>query len=179
MTMQGRPERDEAAKYYDTYIDRVPGEDVLGVIEAQVGEMELLLSGITEDGSLYRYAEAKWSIRQVLSHVSDTERVFLFRAFWFARGLDTPLPTFDQDTAADAACADESSWASHVEDFRSVRRSTLSFFRNLPADAWTRRGVASGYPVSVRAAAYILAGHLAHHAAILRERYLGVPGLGA
>lgn len=169
--MTGRPARDEAATYYFTYIDRVPGDDVVGVMESQLEEMSFLL-GISEEASLHRYAPDKWSIREVLSHINDTERVFLFRAFWFARGFDTPLPSFDQEIAIGSAHADEVPWASHVEEFRTTRLASLSFFRNLPHLAWPRAGVASGNPFTVRALAYVLAGHTAHHVAILRERYL-------
>ena len=98
--------------------------------------------------------------------------MFLYRALWFARGFDTPLPGFDQNVAVPAAAADQFSWASHVEEFRAVRAATLAFFRNLPEDAWSRTGIASGNPVTVRALAYIIAGHVAHHIAILQERYL-------
>jgi hypothetical protein len=170
--MQGRPEPQEAAPYYFRYIDQVQSEDVLGALETQLDEMLALLGGITEDRSLHRYAPDKWSIRQALNHVTDTERVFVFRAFWFGRGFAGPLASFDQEISAGAARADEVSWARHVEEFRSVRQATLTFFRDLPAEAWTRSGVASDHPVTVRALAYITAGHAAHHAAILRERYL-------
>jgi DinB family protein len=170
--MQGRPEPQEAAHYYFRYIDQVQSEDVLGALETQLDEMLALLEGITEDRSLHRYAPDKWSLRQVLNHVADTERVFVFRAFWFGRGFDGPLAGFEQEISAGAARADEISWARHVEEFRSVRQATLTFFRNLPAEAWTRSGVASDNPVTVRALAYITAGHAAHHLAILRERYL-------
>jgi hypothetical protein len=108
----------------------------------------------------------------VINHVNDTERVFLFRALWFARGFDSPLPSFDEKISAAAACADEFPWASHVEEFRGSRLSTLAFFRNLPAEAWRRSGTASGMLFTVNALAYIAAGHLAHHLTILRERYL-------
>ncbi len=108
----------------------------------------------------------------MLSYVNDSERTFLFRAFWFARGFESALPSFDQDVCAGAARADEFSWARHVEEFLEVRSSTVAFFRNLPAEAWMRTGVASGNPFTVRALAYILAGHVAHHRAILQERYL-------
>ena len=122
-------------------------------------------------GPLFRYAPEKWSIRRVLNHVNDTERLFVFRAFWFARGFDSALPAFDQDAGSAAAGADGVSWARHVEEFRAIRAATVSFFGNLPAEAWTRRGIASDNPVSVRALAYITAGHLQHHMAVLRERY--------
>jgi hypothetical protein len=170
--MQGRPEPQEAAQYYFRYIDQAQGDDVLGLLQSQLDETLALLDGIGEERSLHRYAPEKWSIRQVLNHVSDTERVFVFRAFWFGRGFAGPLAGFDQDVSAGAAGAGEVSWARHVEEFRAVRLATLAFFRNLPAEAWTRSGVASDNPVTVRALAYITAGHLAHHTAILRERYL-------
>jgi DinB family protein len=168
----GRPGADEAAAYYFRYIDQVPGDDVVGLLAAQLEETMPLLSGISEERSLHRYAPEKWSIRQVLNHVSDGERVFVYRALWFARGFDTPLPSFEQEISAAGAKADEVPWTRHVEEFHGVRLATLSFFRNLPAEAWDRSGVASGNPFTVRALAYIVAGHLAHHTAILRERYL-------
>jgi hypothetical protein len=170
--MKGRPGEGEAAPYYFRYIDLVPEGDVLARLEAQLDETMALVGDVSEEKSLQRYAPEKWSIRQVLSHVTDAERVFLFRAFWFARGFDTALPSFDENAGAVAADADRFPWASHVEDFRAARLSTLAFFRNLPPAAWMARGVASDNPVTVRALAYILAGHLAHHTAVLRERYL-------
>jgi hypothetical protein len=176
--MTGRPAPNEAAPYYFTYIDRITSDDVLGELEAQLDPALRLAAGISEERSLYSYAPGKWSMRQLLNHVSDTERVFLYRALWFARGFDTPLPTFDQDVAVPAAAADQFSWASHVEEFRAVRAATLAFFRNLPPEAWSRSGVASGNPVTVRALAYIIGGHTAHHIAILQERYLLATSFG-
>jgi hypothetical protein len=104
--------------------------------------------------------------------VNDTERLFVFRAMWFARGFDSPLPSFDQEVAVSTAGADERPLRSHVEEFRAIRAATLAFFRNLPAAAWSRRGVASDNPFTVRALAYIAAGHVAHHNRVLREHYL-------
>ncbi len=170
--MSERPARDEAADYYFTYIDQVPDGDICATLEAQAVETLATFANVSEDGSRHRYGPGKWSIREVLGHVNDTERLFLSRAFWFARGFDTPLPSFDQNVAVAAAAADERSLSSHVEEFRAVRASTLAFFRNLPADAWTRRGTASGNPFTVRALAYLAAGHVVHHLAIVRERYL-------
>ncbi|HEX9941129.1 MAG TPA: DinB family protein [Thermoanaerobaculia bacterium] len=167
-----RPESNEAAPYYFKYIDRIHSDDIVGLLATQLDETLAFLPGISEEKSLHRYAPEKWSIRQVLNHVSDSERVFLFRALWFARGFDSPLPSFDEKISAGAARADEFSWAGHVEEFRGVRLATLAFFRNLPAEAWMRSGMASGNPFTVRALAYIVAGHLAHHLAILEERYL-------
>jgi hypothetical protein len=170
--MPGRPESHEAAPYYFTYIDRIPNDDIVAVIGAQMEETLPFLLAISEEQSLHRYAPEKWSVRQVLSHINDTERLFVYRAFWFARGFDSPLPSFDQNVCANAANADEISWARHVEEFRGIRLASLAFFQNLPPAAWMRSGIASGNPFTVRALAYLLAGHLAHHAAILKERYL-------
>ncbi|MEZ5317372.1 MAG: DinB family protein [Vicinamibacterales bacterium] len=168
------PDRTEAAEYYFTYIDLVrlgPGQDVRDVLAAQRDELLAAFAGISEERSRHRYAPGKWSIREVLNHINDTERVFGFRAFWFGRGFDAPMPGFDQDPAVQASGAADRSWASHVEEFRAVRESTIALFRNLPADAWSRRGVASGHPVTVRALAFMVAGHAAHHRRILDERY--------
>jgi hypothetical protein len=170
--MIGLPQPAEAAPYYFTYIDRITSEDVIGVLQTQLEEIMPFLAGISEMKSLHRYAPEKWSIRQVLNHVTDTERAFVFRALWFGRKFDTPLPSFDQDIAADGARADEVPWANHVDEFRAVRQATIAFFQNLPAEAWMRTGIASGKSFTVRALAYITAGHLAHHRAILEERYL-------
>lgn len=166
------PDRTEAAPYYFTYIDQVPEGDINEVLGEQLPETLSFLQGISEERSLYRYAPDKWSIRQVLNHVSDAERLFVSRAFWFARGFETPLPSFDQEVAAASAAADERSWSRHIEEFRAVREATLTFFQSLPADAWSRRGTASDSPFTVRALAFIVAGHLAHHLRILQERYL-------
>ena len=170
--MTGRPAPTEAAPYYSTYINRIANDDIVAALDAQRHTALSVIANISEEKSLHRYAPGKWSIRQLLNHVNDTERVFLYRALWFARGFDTPLPGFDQDIAVPHAAADQFSWASQVADFNAVRAATLAFFHNLPQDAWSRTGIASGSPVSVRALAYIIAGHVAHHIAILEERYL-------
>lgn len=172
MSQLSRPDPSEAAKYYFTYIDQVPAGDILEILDAQSVRFRAVLEGIGESQSSLRYAPDKWSIRQVISHVNDCERVFVFRAFWFARGFDLPLPSFDQDVAVTFAGADERSWASHLEEFATVRAATMTFFRSLPEGAEKRSGIASGNPFSVRALAYIIAGHVAHHEKILRERYL-------
>lgn len=170
--MIGRPLESEAAPYYFTYINQVPGDDPLRVIADQLEESAAFFSGISEEKSLHRYAPEKWSIRQMLNHVTDAERVFALRALWFARGFESPLPGFDQSIAASAAEADSIAWAAHIEEFRRVRHSTISLFSNLPAAAWMRAGMASDNPFTVRALAYIIAGHLTHHIAVLRQRYM-------
>jgi DinB superfamily len=170
--MVGRPQLDEAAAYYFTYIDQTVGDDPVALSERQLAESLAVLEAISEDHSLHRYAPGKWSMRQVLSHISDTERVTAFRAFWFARGFETALPSFEQQVAASAVDADRLSWATHVEEFRRVRLSTISLLRNMPVDAWRRGGIASDNYFTVRALAFIIAGHAAHHIRVLQERYL-------
>jgi len=170
--MIGRPQPNEVAPYYFTYIDQVPGDDPLRAIETQLDEYEPLLAGISEEKSLYRYGPDKWSIRQTLNHLSDTERVFVMRALWFARGFETPLPSYEQEIASAGAKADAISWAAHLEEFERVRLATISFFRNLPEESWMRTGVASGNPFTVRALSFMVSGHVIHHVKILRERYL-------
>jgi uncharacterized damage-inducible protein DinB len=166
------PDRTEASPYYFSYIDQVSAGDIRDILEAQSGEALAQLQSISDEQSRHRYAPDKWSIRQVLSHLNDAERLFVSRAFWFARGFDSPLPSFDQHVAMSAAGADDRAWSSHIDEFRAVRAATVTFFRTLPADAWGRRGVASGNTFTVRALAYIAAGHVTHHLRILRERYL-------
>jgi hypothetical protein len=170
--MTTRPDRDEAAPYYFTYIDRVPDGDVLELLRAQESEVVALAAGIAEARAGHRYAPDKWSIREVLGHLNDCERLFVGRAFWFARGFDTPLPSFDQNVAIANAGADARSWASLVGEFRAVRAASLAFFESLPAEAWSRRGVASDNPFTVRALAFMTVGHVTHHLDILRQRYL-------
>jgi hypothetical protein len=171
LAMPGRPQAGEAAPYYSKYIDRIPEEDVLGVLQGQLEETVRYLEGISEERSRHRYQPDKWSVRQVLSHVNDTERVFAFRAFWFARGFTSALPDYDQDVCGRGARADEVPWARHVQEFRAVRAATIDLFRNLPPEAWSRQGVASGNSFTVRALAYIVAGHVAHHLAVMWARY--------
>lgn len=174
--MVGIPQRHEAAPYYFTYIDRITNPDIGRELEIQSGEALNFFRDISEEKSLYRYAADKWSIRQVLNHINDAERTFAFRALWFARHFEEPLPSFDQNVSVNAAKGDDYSWASHLEDFRAVRQATLSLFGNLPPEAWARKGIASGNPFTVRALAYVIAGHLVHHRSIIETRYLGRAG---
>lgn len=170
--MTSRPDRNEAADYYYTYIDQVGGGDIRDIIDTQGSEAISLLRRLDESRSGHRYAPDKWTIGEVVSHLNDTERLFVFRALWFARGFDTPLPSFDQHVALASAGAGERSWSSLVDEFAAIRAATSAFFRYLPADAWMRRGTASGFEFTVRALAYITAGHVTHHVRILNERYL-------
>jgi len=168
----GRPDRSEAGEYYFTYIDRIQEDDICAVLEAQHVSTLGALRAVTDAASKHRYAPGKWSLREVLGHLNDTERLFVLRAFWFARGFDSPLPSFDQNVAMAASAADARSWSGLIEEFDAVRRGSITFFRSLPAEAWMRRGVASGSPFTVRALAYVGAGHVDHHMVIVRDRYL-------
>ncbi len=141
-------------------------------VESQLDECLQLLSTIPEDKSLHRYAAEKWSIRQVLNHLSDTERALAFRALWFARGFDTSLPSYDQNIAAAGAQADAIPWSSNVEEFKRIRLATISLFRNFPAQAWMRAGIASDSRFTGRALPFIIAGHVTHHFKIVRQKYL-------
>jgi DinB superfamily len=170
--MIGRPAPGDIDPYYFPYIDKVKGDDCLSAMAGQLGTSLSLFAQISEEKSSYRYAPDKWSLRQVLNHITDTERVFVQRAFWFARGFETPLPGFDQEVAAAASEADRLPWAAHIKEFRSVRLSTIDFFRSLPPAAWARRGTASGKPFTVLALGFLVPGHLTHHLERVRERYL-------
>jgi hypothetical protein len=170
--MTTRPGHDEAAEYYSKYINQVPDGDIVETLERQGRETVALLRGISEDASRHSYAAGKWTIRQVQCHVNDCERLFVFRAMWFARGLESPRPSFDQDVAVEGAGADERSWASLVAEFDALRAASIEFFRTLPREAWQRKGIASNNPFTVRALAWITAGHVAHHNAGLLANYL-------
>ena len=167
-----RPQNIEAADYYFKYIDLVTSDDVVLAFKDQMDETVRFLEGISEEQSLKAYAPGKWTIREVLNHLSDGERLFLSRAFWFARGFQDPMPSFDQEVAVQHAHANDTSWAKLVEEFKTVRAATITFFETLPDEAWSRSGVASDNPVTVRALAYIIAGHLTHHVNVLNEKYL-------
>jgi DinB superfamily len=170
--MRGRPEKSEAAAFYWKYIDRVMFDDPMRALVQQLGEAMELCAGVSEERSMHRYEPDKWSMRQALNHITDTERAFCYRALWFGRGFAAPLESFDDKVASQGAEADCVSWDGHMEEFRQVRLATISLFRNMPEAAWTRSGVASGNLITVRALAFLCAGHAEHHLAILRERYL-------
>ncbi len=170
--MIGRPQPAEAGEYYWKYINCVPGDDALSVMEAQLEEVQRVFGTISDEKSLYAYAPGKWTIRQMLNHVTDTERAFAFRALWFARGFASPLPSYDQELAASGASANAIGWSEHLAEFHNVRLATISLFRNMPPHAWTRTGIASDTRFSVLAMAYIIAGHVNYHIGVLRDRYL-------
>jgi uncharacterized protein (TIGR03083 family) len=171
-TAPARPEAGEYASYYEKYVALVPDGDVVKTLERQTAETTALLRSLTEERAASRYEAGKWSVKEVVGHITDAERVFAYRALCFARGERTPLPSFDQDDYMRDANFDARTLSSLVEEYESVRSATLTLLRSLDADAWQRRGTASNNEVSVRALAHIIAGHELHHVKILRERYL-------
>ena len=173
--MPGRVERpgdDEYAPYYGRYISLVPEGDLARTLEAQLGETVAMLSGVPESRGDFRYAPDKWSIKEIVGHISDAERVFSYRMLRIARGDTTPLASFEQDDYVRTGRFERRTLADLVAELRAVRESTLALLRSLDAEALARRGTASNNPVSARALAYIIAGHERHHQLILRERYM-------
>jgi hypothetical protein len=166
-----RPEAGEYAPYYDRYISMIEGEDILGTLDRQRREMMLLLSGRDDEDGDFRYAPEKWNAKEVLGHVCDTERAFAYRALRFSRADATPVEGFEQDDYVRNGPFAQRPLADLVEDFIAVRRATLSLLRSLDESAWSRRGIANKNEVSVRALAYIIAGHELHHRRILEEKY--------
>lgn len=166
-----RPGPGENAPYYDTYIREVPDGDVLARLAAQNRALLAGLAGLPEERALFRYAPGKWSVKEVIGHLVDAERVFAYRALRFARADATPLPGFDENAWVPAAAFDARPLASLLDEYAAVRAATLAFFRGLEPAAFARLGTANGNPMSVRAAAWVLAGHERHHAGVLGERY--------
>jgi len=168
-----KPQPGEFAAYYSRYIDLVPDGDVLGTLATQIHGTVTTLQGISDGDSLKRYAPDKWSVREVVGHMIDTERIMAYRALRFARNDQTPLPGFEQNDYVPPGKFDSRPWAGLIAEFEAVRQSNLPMFRGFDQEAWRRQGVASNNPLTVRALAYIIAGHERHHMRILREKYLG------
>jgi hypothetical protein len=166
-----RPQPGEYAPYYERYISLVQGEDILNTLDQQRRDTMTLLCGRDEEDGDFRYAPGKWSAKEVLGHVCDTERVFAYRAMRFSRADATPLEGFEQDDYVRNGPFARSSLADLIEDFIAVRRATLSLLRYIDEAAWTRRGIANKNEVTVRGLAYIIAGHELHHRGILEEKY--------
>ena len=167
-----RPETSEYPTYCEGYVSRVPDGDIVGTLGKQLEETLTLIHGIPEARGGFRYAEGKWSIKELIGHVIDSERVFAYRALRFGRGDATPLSGFEQDDYVRGADFDKRSLDDLASEYEHVRRATISLFANLDATAWNRRGTANNNEVSVRGLAYIVAGHERHHLEILRTRYL-------
>jgi hypothetical protein len=165
-----RPEASEYARSYENYIRLVPEEDVVEAMRSELARTLEVLRAVPEDESLRRHPPYSWSIRQVVGHLSDSERVFGYRALRFARGDATPLPGFDENVYAAAAQSDRIALSDLADEFEGLRRSHLGLFAGLPEDAWDRRGVANQAEISVRALAYAVVGHERHHMGIVRKR---------
>ena len=170
-----RPAKSEHVDYFSRYIDLVPDGDVLETLATQIDETQALLASVPAERENYSYAPGKWSIREVVGHLIDTERVFMLRALWFARAGGGELPSMEQDEWADASNAGERPLAELREEWVRLRADTLALLRGFPDEAWSRVGVASGKPMSVRACAWNIAGHELWHRRGLQRDY----GIGA
>ncbi len=173
--MNARPAPDEFAPFYAGYVALVPETDILAVLRQQQADIAQCAGAIPARHEDFRYAPGKWSIREVFGHLIDAERVFAFRAFSFSRGEAAPLPPFDENAYVERSRYHERPLADLAAELRALREAHLAFLAWLDDGAWSRVGTASGRPVSVRALAFIMAGHIRHHVNILRERY----GVGA
>jgi DinB superfamily len=169
--LQTRPQPGEYASYYEKYISLVSSDDILGTLEAQRLQMAQLLAGRSERDGNFRYAPDKWTVKEVIGHVSDCERMFAYRALRISRGDRTPMEGFEQDDYVRNGSFGERTLADLALEFDAVRNSTLALFRSLPDEAWQRQGIANKNEVSVRALAFIAAGHELHHRRILVEKY--------
>jgi len=165
-----RPDSSEYALPYEKYISLVPEDDVLEAMSAELVAPLSFLAGVPESEACVCHSPYTWTIKQVVGHLIDCERVFGYRALRFARGDSTPLPGFDENDYANAAHHDGIPLADLVAEYATLRRSHIAFFEHLPEEAWQCRGTANNAAVSVRALAYILVGHERHHAAIMRKR---------
>ena len=170
-TLRARPEASEYAPFYHGYVEAVPEGDIVALLRSGGQELLEAIGRIPEDRGGFRYGPQKWSIREVLGHLIDAERIFAYRALRVGRGDHTPLASFDENEYVKTAGSDARTIADLVREFGAVREATVLLFESLPEEAWGQRGVASGKDVSLRALAYITAGHARHHLRILRERY--------
>jgi DinB family protein len=166
-----RPAPDEYAPFFAGYVSLVPEPDALAVLRAQPGEIERLARAVPTERETYRYAPGKWSVREILGHIGDAERVFGYRAFCISRGDHTPLPGFDENTYVAESAYDARSAAALAADFALLRAANLAVLDRLDEARFGRIGNANGKPVSVRALAFIMAGHVRHHLGVLKARY--------
>ena len=166
-----KPERGEYIPYAEKYVALIPDGDILAQLEQQRRDLVLMLSCRSEEEGDFRYAPDKWTAKEILGHINDTERIFVYRALRIARGDKTPLPGFEQDDYVRESGHGRLAFSDLIEDFIAVRRASVSFFRSLPEAAWMRRGIANNHEFTVRAFAYMVAGHELHHTKILNEKY--------
>ncbi len=167
----GRPEPDEIPSPWVGYIKRVPELDPVLACAAQIEETANLLRPLSDADAMYRYDRGKWSIKEVVGHLCDIERIMAYRTLRIARGDLTPLPGFDENAYVPVGKFDNRSLADLVGELRTARAATLALLRTFDTDAWLRRGTANGKPVSVRALAFMIPGHERHHVEILKTRY--------
>jgi hypothetical protein len=172
MKQIARPAPDEYASFYARYLDYLPREaDVIDTLRAQLQTVPAAVAPAGATGASFRYADGKWSIREVIGHLTDAERIFTYRLLRVARGDQTPLPGFDENEYVAAADFEQRSFSDVIEEWTAVRRATLALADGISAAAWERRGTANDTPVSARAILYIIAGHTEHHLSVLRTRY--------
>lgn len=167
-----KPQTNEYAAYYEKYVSLVPDGNIVDILEQQLEKTLAVFAEISEDKGNHRYAPDKWSVKELLGHVSDTERIFAYRLLRFARNDKNELTGFEQDGYITNAGFDNCQLSDLVREFEYIRKSSIALLQHLPEEAWLRSGVASENEVSVRALAYIIAGHELHHLKILSERYL-------
>jgi hypothetical protein len=167
-----RPEPGEYLDYYDRYISQIAEDDLTAVLAAQPTELQDIFTPLSEDEALFSYEPGKWTMKEVVGHIIDGERIFAYRALRISRGDTTPLEGFEQDDYIEYGRANERAIADLLEEFKLLRRANMLMFNHMNNDDLLRMGTASGSPVSVRALAFIMAGHLRHHMNILRDRYL-------
>lgn len=167
-----RPEPNEYDRYYETYVSLVEETDIIVAMQNQLNELEKLFDEISEEKSLQAYAPGKWTIKELLGHLTDGERIFAYRALRISRADQTPIEGFEQDGYIENSNFNAAKLTDLTEELILSRKANLILFKNLTDEAWTRTGTASDVPVSVRALAYIMVGHIRHHLNILRERYM-------
>lgn len=167
-----RPGPGETAPYHALYVDKVPTGNLLTLYAAQLAEVEKLLRPLSDAKAATAYAPGKWTIKEVIGHLSDAERVFSYRAMRAARADATPLPGFDENAWVPPGRFNDRTLASLLDEWVAVRKASIALFTDLPQESVTRKGQASGYDVSVQGVAYVIHGHVAHHLGVLRERYL-------
>jgi hypothetical protein len=172
MEMEKRPEINEYAPYYSTYVGQVPEGDLLHILEQQLKETSILLKGISDSQGHFKYGPNKWSIKEVIGHMADTEKIMCYRLLCIARGERASLPGFNENEYVVNADFNKQSVPALLESLDIARKSTLQLLKSLEPEAWLRRGTANGYDITVRALGYIMAGHELHHRQILNERYL-------
>lgn len=166
-----RPAESDYAPAHAGYVALVPEDDIMSVMEQQSSEMQKVLSSLDEARAAYRYADGKWSVKEVVGHVGDAERIVGYRALAVARGEQHPLPGFDENAYVENASFDDWKLGDLAEEYALARRVNIVFFKNLRAEAWERSGIANNARVSVRGLAYVIVGHTRHHLQVLRERY--------